>query len=299
MYQHILVPLDGSPMAESALPVAAYLSEKFQARVTLVHVIEKDAPHEVHGQPHLRDAEQVTAYLQGVSQRVFREDIQVDYHVHTAEVKNVAESIVAHASELGHDLIVMCTHGRGRALHLLLGSIAQNVISMGSVPVLITHPEENGDIPAFSCGAILVPLDGNADHAQALPVAKELAMACGASLHLVMVIPSFGALSGQMTVTSRLLPGTTSKMLEMSAQSAEESLQSQLEELQRQGFAASAHVLRGNPADLIVDSARQSEIDLIVLATHGRSGMEALWAGSVTHKVCSRCKIPLLLIPVA
>jgi nucleotide-binding universal stress UspA family protein len=53
-----------------------------------------------------------------------------------------------------------------------------------------------------------------------------------------------------------------------------------------------------DPATVIINSAQQSQIDLIVLATHGRTGMEAFWKGSVTHKICSRSRIPLLLIPV-
>ena len=65
-----------------------------------------------------------------------------------------------------------------------------------------------------------------------------------------------------------------------------------------EGFNASAHVRRGDPANIIVAIARQLQADVIVLATHGKSGMEAFWAGSVAHKVCSQCRIPILLIPV-
>jgi len=298
MFKHLLVPLDGSPLAESALPVAAFLAEKISAKVTLLHVVEKDAPREVHGHPHLSNAEEAAAYLNRVSQRWFPKGVTVDCHVHTAETTNVAESINAHRSELGHDLIVMCSHGRGRALHLILGSMAQKIISMGPIPVLITHPQEKEKMRGFSCGSILVPLDTDSDHAQAVPVAKELARACGAILHLATVVPSFGTLSGQMVAPSRLLPGTTSKMLELQVQSAEEYLQAHGEALRSQGVATAFHVLRGHPAEVIVDFARQLAADFIVLATHGRSGMDAFWEGSVAHRICSRSRIPLLLIPV-
>lgn len=298
MFKHLLVPLDGSPLAESALPVAAFLAEKISAKVTLLHVVEKEAPLEVHGQPHLSSAEEAITYLNKVSQQWFPKGGMVDCHVHTAETTNVAESINAHRSELGHDLIVMCTHGRGRALHLILGSMAQKIISMGPIPVLITHPEAKGAGQGFSCGSILVPLDTDSDHAQAVPIAKELTRACGATLHLATVVPSFGTLSGQMVAPSRLLPGTTSKMLDMQVQSAEDYLQAQGGALRSQGVATEFHVLRGNPAEVIVDFARQLAIDLIVLATHGRSGMDAFWEGSVAHRICSRSRISLLLIPV-
>jgi nucleotide-binding universal stress UspA family protein len=298
MFKHILVPLDGSRLAEAALPVAAVFAKKLGAKVTFVHLIEKGAPGKVHGQEHLKDAESASVYLKDVSGRALPSGLQVDCHVHTAEVDNVAESIVEHARELGCDFIVMCSHGGGGALRMMLGSIAQKVISIGSFPVVVTHPGENGDARAFSCGALLVPFDGDVEHARALPIAKELARAFGATLHLAMVIPTFGTLSGQMTVTSRLLPGTTSRMLDMAVQSAEEDLRVQVEALRNQGLDATAHVLRGDPAGVIVEYAEQSEVDMIVLATHGRLGMDAFWEGSVANRVCSLCRVPLLLIPV-
>lgn len=299
MFTHILVPLDGSLLAEAALPAAAFLAGRFGARVTLFHVVEKNAPSEVHGQPHLRSAADATAYLETLSRRGFPPGIAVNCHVHAAEADNVAESIVAHVEELRHDLVIMCSHGRGRALHLFLGSIAQKVIAMGAQPVLITHPDDQGGAPAFSCNNILVPLDGKPDHAQSLPVAKEIARACAAALHLAIVIPRFASLSGEIKTTSRMLPGTAAIMLEMVSQDARESIQAQMASLREQGFAASAHVMRGDPARTIVKAAAHAKVDLIVLATHGKTGMEAFWAGSVTHSICSRSKIPLLLIPVA
>jgi nucleotide-binding universal stress UspA family protein len=298
MFKHILVPLDGSHLAEAALPAAAYLSGKFNAGVTLVHIIEKNAPREIHGQPHLRDAAEAAAYLETISRKWFAEGLRIERHVHTAEVDNVAESIVQHTGELKNDLIVMCSHGRGRAIHTILGSMAQEIIAMGTIPVLITRPGENEEIPAFSCKSVLTPLDGALDHEQALPLAKMLAQACQAAICLAMVVPRFVSLSGQMTVTSRFLPGTVSTMLELSVQSAEGYLKDLSDKLKSEGFTASAHVRRGDPANTIVAIARELQADVIVLATHGKSGMEAFWAGSVAHKVCSQCRIPILLVPV-
>jgi nucleotide-binding universal stress UspA family protein len=298
MFTHILVPLDGSSLAEAALPAAAFLADRFGARVTLFHVVERRAPSEVHGQPHLTTARDAAAYLEDLSRRGFPQGVPVDCHVHENHADDVAGSIVAHAEELKHDLVIMCSHGRGRALHLFLGSIAQKVIATGSLPVLITHPDDQGRAPAFSCNNILVPLDGNPDHAQALPVSKEIARACGAALHLAVVIPRFATLSGELKVSSRMLPATASRMLEMASQDAQESIQADLTSLHEQGFIASAHVLRGDPAKTIIKAAAAAKVDLIVLATHGKKGMEAFWAGSVANKICSQSKAPLLLVPV-
>jgi len=299
MFKHIFVPLDGSHMAEAALPAAAFLASRFGARVTLFHVVERNAPSEVHGQPHLGNAEDAAAYLERISQQGFLPEIAVDHHVHAAEADDVADSIVAHTDESKHELVIMCSHGRGQALHLFLGSIAQKVIAMGSRPVLIIRADERGDAPTFFCNNILVPLDGNPDHEGSLPISKEIARVCGAALHLVMVVPRFASLSGAEKVSSRMLPATASRILEIASQDARETFRKRLEALRGEGFAASAHVLRGEPAKTIAQAAGHAGVDLIVIATHGKTGMEAFWAGSVAHRICTLTRIPLLLIPLA
>jgi nucleotide-binding universal stress UspA family protein len=298
MFKHILVPIDGSSLAEAALPAAAFLAEKLRARVTLMHVVEKNAPDEVHGQPHLQHPQEAERYLRELARRAFPKKTPIDCHVHTNEVDDVAGSIVAHSEELSHDLVIMCSHGKGAALHLFLGSIAQSVIARGSQPVLITHPDEQGGAPPFSCRHILVPMDDDPEHAQALPVAKDLARACGATLHLIAVIPELATISGGKAVASRLLPGTTSRLLDLATQDAEHYFQGIEAELRAEGFQASAHVLRGDPASVIVEAAMRAQIDMIVLGTHGKTGMDAFWSGSVAHRICSQSRIPLLLIPV-
>jgi nucleotide-binding universal stress UspA family protein len=298
MFKHILVPLDGSSMAEVAIPSAIVLATQFDATVTLFHVIEKNAPPQIHGQRHLTDAHEANAYLEETAQEFFRKELAVDFHLHAIEAEDVAESIIAHATELSCDTIVMCSHGRGRALHLLLGSIAQRVIAKGSLPVVLIRPDKNGCAPVFSCKSLLVPLDNDPDHAQALFFARELARMCGAIIQLAMVIPSFRTLSGQRAATSRFLPGTMSELLELSVQDAHDYLQNQLMALTAEGFQAGSHVLRGDPATVIDSAASQLHADLIVMATHGKLGMEAFWSGSVANKVSSLIKVPLLLIRV-
>jgi len=298
MFKHILIPIDGSLLAEAALPAAVFLVEKLQARITLMHVMERNAPDKVHGQPHLKHPQDAERYLKELAKRSFPERIRVDCHVHANEVDDVAGSIVAHADELKHDLVIMCSHGRGAALHLFLGSIAQRVIALGSKPVLITHPDDQGRPPAFSCRHILVPMDDNPEHAKALPVSKDLARACRATLHIVSVIPELATLSGDQAVASKMLPGTTSQLLELTAQDANKYFQGLEEGLRQEGFEASAHVLRGDPASVIVEAAVRAQIDLIVVSTHGKTGMDAFWSGSVAHRICSQSRIPLLLIPL-
>jgi nucleotide-binding universal stress UspA family protein len=297
MFRHLLVPLDGSHLAEAALPPAITLAHLLQAPVTLFHVIERHAPKEVHGERHLTDSEEARTYLEEVAAR-FPPDIHVESHVHTSEVSDVARSIVEHVGELESDLIVMCTHGRGGLRSWLFGSIAQQVLSLGTSPVLLVQPDTAGIAPPFRCRRLLIPLDGDPEHEQGLPVAATLAQVCQAALHLVMVIPTRDTLSGEQASTARLLPSTMSALLDMSQQGAEEYLHRHVTQLQAGGLPVTASVRRGAPAVIIAQTAQEAETDLIVLGTHGKAGMDAFWSGSVTPQIFSRARLPLLLVRV-
>lgn len=300
MFTHLLVPLDGSRLAEAALPPAARLVEIFDARVTLFHVIERNAPSEVHGQRHLRTPAGAYKYLGEIGARAFPDAVGVNSHVHTSAVGNVAESIVAHADELASDLIVMCTHGRGGLREWLFGSIAQQVVAAGTTPILLIRPTadvEERERP-FACRQILVPLDGNSDHEQSVPIAAELASACGARLHLTMAVPTRSTLSGEHAIAGVTLPGTISTLLDMAAARAELYLRRHRAVLQATGLDVTTGVARGDPASCIVSTALRANADLIVLGTHGKAGADAFWSGSVAPKVSNRTKLPLLLIPV-
>ncbi|MGC9195455.1 MAG: universal stress protein, partial [Syntrophobacteraceae bacterium] len=103
MFKHLLVPLDGSKLAEAPLPAALYFARIMGARVTLLHTVEKDAPREIHGERHLTGEQEARDYLEEVAARVFPPEIQVEVHVHGEQIDNVARSIAEHAEELGAD----------------------------------------------------------------------------------------------------------------------------------------------------------------------------------------------------
>ena len=303
MFKHLLVPLDGSHLAEAALPAAAFLADRLGATVTLVHIIERDAPQEVHGERHLTKPGDAYAYLAEVTQRVFPPDRwpdgRIEQHVHTAETADVARGIVGHVEELAPDLIIMCTHGSSGLRDAIFGSIAQQVASRGTIPVLLIRPAEPATGQAFDCRRLLVPMDGNPDHEQGLPAAAELARACAAEVQLLFVVPTLGTLAGQEAATGRLLPGATSAMLDLRQQEAETYLRERAEGLQSEGVRATIDVRRGDPASAIVEAAQSIGADMIVLGTHGRAGIDAFWAGSTAAKISGRSSLPLLLVPVS
>ena len=298
MFKHLLVPLDGSTLAEAALPAVAFLSRKLGIPLTLVHVIEQDAPQEIHGERHLTDEEEALAYLEEVANRSLFNGLAVNRHVHNAEVNNVARSIVEHAGEYDSDLIVMCTHGRGGIRSWLFGSIAQQIINCCNTPVLLIQPTIKGKAPDFNCQRVLVGLDGNPDHEQALPVAAELARTCLAELYLAMVIHTYQTLPIEQAVTARLLPGSTVALLELTEESAAQYLQRQMIPLRGAGLSVIAQVRRGDPAKMIVRIAKKTNVDLIVLGTHGKTAGESFWSGSITPQIMRYSRLPLLLVPV-
>jgi len=298
MFKHILVPLDGSKLAEAAIPVAASLAQMLDAPVTLLHILEQDAPREVHRDHHITQADEASAYLEAAAKRGFPAQVKVDTHVHTAAVKDVAGSIVEHATrEFRLDLIVMCTHGKSGVRELLYGSIAQKVVAQGVTPLLLIKPED-GAPQTFKLDKILVPLDTGPLHDDSLPVTQELALAYKSNVHLLTVIPTFGTISGETAAAGSLLPATTSALLEINVENAAEDLQEHLDELKQAGVHVSAEVARGDPATEIVNIAGKLQADMITLTTHRKAGTAAFWARSVAPNVARRARVPILLIPL-
>lgn len=298
MFRKLLIPLDGSKLAEAALEPAAYLAERLGSGVALIHIIERDSPDEIHGERHLSDPEEAQTYLEEVAARTFPSSIEVECHVHTSFVRDVPQSISDHVDEFAPDLIVMCTHGRSGLGVRLFGSIALQVVGLGVTPVLLVQPTGEPVSLPFECRKMLVPLDGNPVHEEGLRVAAGLAEACGASLHLVTVVQTLGTLTGETAATGRLLPGATSAMLDLDEESAGAYLKQKQAQLNEQRVRVTVSVQRGDPSGGIVHAAFDQEVDVIVLGTHGRSGLTAFWEGSVGAAVAGRSHLPLLLVPI-
>lgn len=297
MFKHLLIPLDGSQLAEAALPVAAFLAGKLGAQVTLIHLIETNPPSQVHGERHLRSVDEAEAYLREVAQRSFTPDIAVDIHVHSTHIDNVAHGILEHAQEADYDLVIMCDHGRGGIRRFVLGSIAQEVVTDGSKPVLLV-PVHDTTVASFDLRQIAVALDTNTEHGRSLAPAAELAKACAATMQIITVIPTVGTLPGDEAFVGRLLPLTAAALLEQDEDKATAYLDQRLEPIRRDGVTTITTIRRGDPSAIIVDEAEKAGVDLIALGTHGPGGVDAFLGGSVARKVIGRSKIPLLLVPV-
>ena len=298
MFKHILVPLDGSGLAESVLPAADFLGRVLRAKITLIHIVEQDASPSVHGERHLTNVEEAEPYLAEVARRAFSSEVSVEFHVHTAATSDVARGIVEHQHELTPDLIVMCTHGRSGVRDLVFGRIAQQVVGSGRTPVLLMRPEGAAKERPFFCRTLLAPTDGTPKHEAGLNIAFALARAISSRLHLLSAVRTLGTLAGRHATTGRFMPGTTQAVLELAQTELEAYLQRQVSRFQAQGVSVSAEVRRGDPAAVIAATAAACEADIIVLATHGKAGLEAFWAHSVAAGVLAKTRRPLLLVPV-
>jgi nucleotide-binding universal stress UspA family protein len=297
MIKHLLVPLDGSELAEASLPAAVYITRHFNNKVSLIHVVEENPPKTIHGQKHIRTEDEAKLYLEEIRNKYFPNNPLVKTHVHVEQVKNVAPSIVSHVDELSSDLIVLCTHGEGGISDYLVGSIAQQVISFQKVPVLLVQPTDGDQTKEFKCEKVLIPLDGNIEHEQGLKYAELLAEHCNQSLHLLLVVPNFEDLHGEIAAAGKFLRAAVSEYLEISEENAIEYLTPHVKRFEKKNIPVVAEICRGDPANIIVETADELSSDLIVIGTHGKTGMEAFWSGSVAPKISSLTKIPLLLVP--
>ena len=298
MYKHLLVPLDGSRLAEAVFPAVAYLAGKLAARVTLLHVVERGAPETIHGQRHLTEANQAKTYLEDAARLTLPSAVPVEIHVVSSGEGGVAQSVDRYAAESRADLIVMCSHGHSGLRHLLSGSNAQQLVGCGAISVLQVRPPDEGSDASFSCRKILMPLDGRPEHEEGLEAAVRLSKACQAELLLLTTVPTLKTLPPERAAAASLMPGAAAAILDVNTVGAEAYLGDKLRSLRAREIVAESEIGRGDPAEVILQVAERSAADLIVLGTHRRTGTEAFWSGSVAPRVANKSRTPVLLVPL-
>ena len=292
----LLVPLDGSAAAESVLPAAVTLAQKMPARISLLHTLERNAPAQVHGQPHLTTEPDAERYLQRIAEQLEMQGVSVSQHVHEAPVENVPRNIAAHAAEQGAELILLSTHEVSDPRSWLMGAVAQGVIRYAAPPVLLLRTGRNA--PAtFAPGEVIVALDSEGHGEMAIPGALRLAQALGIPLHLLSVVPTAETMPGDRAAAARLLPSGANAALDLEAQAVASDLAVLTGRLRSEhpDLTILASVMRGDPAQAIMNAARAHD-GIIALATHGRTGLDAIFSGSVGSRVIARAQGPFLLV---
>jgi nucleotide-binding universal stress UspA family protein len=294
VYRSILVPVDGSKLAERAVAVAAPLAEQHGARLVLLHAHAPILAIMAGGGAPVRDPsldltqrEEVRAYLEKLVKRLRKQTkVVVDGVFRDGPV---VPTIVEEARTQGAGLIVMCTHGRGGFQRLWLGSVADGVLRHGSTPVLLIRGgRQTGKRlvgrPQF--GRILVPLDGSDRAERALAVARELAG--GAPVHLLLghLVHPMTAAAAAQAARDPQREIATGYLEPLARATATPTLQVTWE------TAVDANVPRA-----ILEMAKRHEADLIAIAGQGLGGLQRFVIGSSADKLIRTADAPVLVVP--
>jgi nucleotide-binding universal stress UspA family protein len=300
LLQSILVPLDGSPFAERALPLALELARRSRAklRLALVHhgappPVSSDAL-ELYAEVEKVVLKSERGYLRRVGARVAK---TLGRSVQRAFLEGpVARALVAHAAEVGAELVVMSTHGRGPLRRIWLGSVADRLIRTLDVPILLVRPEEESEARPADTSAIaqiLVPLDGSPLAESALDPAGKMATLFGAELLLIQVVPPV------VVATDPPLPyptGIEEELTGVRLDQSQDYLDGVVEQLREQGLTATGVAVAGiDVPATILQLASAPRVGLLALATHGRGGVSRLFLGSITDKLIRSAELPVLV----
>jgi len=207
-----------------------------------------------------------------------------------------AEQIILAAQEHAINLIVMASHGRGALGRWTFGSVADRVSRHSTVPVLIVRPElVCGQLPEIT--RIVVPFDGSTVAAQAVPVAGRIAHRRGCAVHLVDVVNPASTYYPAIAVSGRMPDEVYTELLEKERTAAEAAMSAAAAPLRAEGIEVTTQVQSGSVVPAIEAALRAG--DLVVLTSHGRSGVTRWFLGSVAERLIRDGRAPVLLVPAA
>jgi nucleotide-binding universal stress UspA family protein len=279
MLQNILVPLDGSPVGEVVLPYAVALAGRSGARLTLIraaHIAPLTADKGVAQVSAVSEAE---AYLTLRANDLRAHDQVVETGVPYGGT--AAAWIVEEAELRRADLIAMATHDRAGPDRWFHSSVAEAVVSRAAVPVLLVRgadrvrPVEHLD---WRQPVLIVPLDGSSLAEAALPVAINLARSVNGRLVLVSVVPRNDESHAAHATVARDYAEAT------------------MDRATRTGVPAGTMVRIGETAQEIALAAREQNAAVVVMATHGRTGVARTVLGSIAGEVVHCSPSPVMLV---
>jgi nucleotide-binding universal stress UspA family protein len=311
MFKRILVPLDGSELAERAVPVAAQIARASGGSILLFGVVTAPieygssfVPASSYGWGMEQDElKRVSEYLQQTASLPLLEGVPVETQ---AMAEAVAPAILTAERTYQADLVIMSSHGYTGVKRWVLGSVAQKVARHSSAPVLVLRAD-GAIVTADQPQRVLVPLDGSPLAEAALEPAMQLAAALSGTapgeLHLLRVI-TVPSTSGKFGGGASLDFERT--VLAEEKQAAHTYLQALEQQLRKSMPApmqlttsivvdndiAAAIIYAGEPAGATGDKAYAA----IAMATHGRSGIRHWTLGSITERVLGTTRLPLLIV---
>lgn len=295
MFKKILVPLDGSELAERALEPALALAQQVHGEVIVlsVPVLQHMFVTEPAGYGFLlpeqsvdQSRHELLEYLQGVQKRCAHPDVTVHNLVEEGEEATV---IVEAAAAHDIDLIVMSTHGRTGFTRWMLGSVTEKVLREAQCPVLVIRNDQ-----PFQ--RLVITLDGSELAEQAVAPGLEIANSLGCQAYLFRVVPPLDVDPHLISSLDKLENGFGDRLRETSYNQA----QDYLHQLALRHAEIYPHlpteVWGGEPSRTIVDFAEARHINLVVMATHGRTGFQRWVHGSIMEKVLRTAPCAMLVV---
>lgn len=295
--RRILYPTDFSEHAEKAFPHALFLAEEFGAELHMFHAVVLHAADPANPElafPDLEAAyEEIHDWAADRMEEEAPEERRPAVEVVKAQDRGVAPAptIVEYAVNRDVDLVVMGTHGRRGVRRMLLGSVAEEVLRTVPCPVLTVRPGEGRETP-HRPERILVPVDFSDYSDLALERGAELARRTGARLDVLHVIPEISYPDPYFADAAAIRAMT---------KAAQEQVPEALREKVSRVVAGDdveveTHMEVGSPAATIVDVATERESDMIVISSHGRTGLKRMFLGSVAEGVVRRATCPVLTV---
>lgn len=299
----MLVPLDGSELAEQVLPFAISLTDRLDLQTTLLQVCEIEQSHSFYTcRTYVeRVAQDITRQLDEGKKSKARVTVASAAKITGETVTGIVpDSIILYAESHQPDIILISRHGRSGTHGILLGSVAHRVLTSVRMPVLIVHPENTRTLIHRGWPrTILVLLDGSTTSEAILPLVKdivEVKSETEVTLFKVCEPPDLRADYPEAT-----MPFPWEEHVERATIAARERCDNYLSVLQKQleetGLNTTSHIKLGDRvADEILTYARESPFDLIAMTTHGQSGMGDWPFGHIADRIIHMIQSPLLLL---
>jgi len=296
LFSHILVPLDGSEVAERALPHVVVMARVFDAEVSLLHVMEPPADSGFEQfldilSWHIRESE-AESYINQQADRL-RDEAQIDARVHLLQGK-AAERILDHAHSHNVDLILIGSHGKTAKEEWNLSSVVKKVVARAytSIMLIPTREAEEVGLTDLDYRRILVPLDCSPRAERVLPEATHLAGQLNADLLFAHVVkePEMPYATMPAEEDRQLIERIEERKHEQ-ADRYLSTLPLRIDAAAQTQLVTSTKVERGLHA-----MVQEQDVDLMVLNAHGRSGSTRWPYGSTTAHFIEHSSIPLLVI---
>ncbi len=283
--EKILLATDGSEYSEGAVREAIRLAKKCSGRLSAISVVEANPEFETLAPQIVENREKAARQnLDAVQTRARQEGVVCDTIIHEGEESY--KYIVDEALKNKSTMIVMGRRGRTGLKRLVMGSVTARVIGHSHCNVLVVPKTAQ-----LEFRSIVVATDGSKYSEAAASDAIGLAKRNGSALTVISVVPS--ELMTSMDLDFIINPG---KIVEEEMHNAENHAKAVKEAAQKEGVVAKAFVVSGKPADAIIKTAKETNADLIVVGSHGRTGLEKLLMGSVAERVIILAPCAVLVV---